>query len=183
MVRSLRHHEKKLLKKVDFLNYRRENEAREQKIIQRYCLQERDDYKKYNGVCGKIMKLIEALKQLDQDDPTRIELTDLLLEKLYLAGVVPLKQSLATAERVGVSSFARRRLAVIMTKMKMAPQIREAATFVEQGHVRVGVDIVTDPAYHISRSMEDHVTWVDTSKIKRKVLRYNDKLDDYDILN
>ena len=30
--------------------------------------------------------------------------------------------------------------------------------------------------------MEDFVTWVDTSKIKRKVLRYNDKLDDYDLL-
>lgn len=30
--------------------------------------------------------------------------------------------------------------------------------------------------------MEDFVTWVDTSKIKRKVLKYNDKLDDYDLL-
>ena len=41
---------------------------------------------------------------------------------------------------------------------------------------------VTDPAHLVSRSMEDFVTWVDTSKIKRKVLRYNDKLDDYDLL-
>jgi U3 small nucleolar ribonucleoprotein protein IMP3 len=31
--------------------------------------------------------------------------------------------------------------------------------------------------------MEDFVTWVDTSKIKRKVLQYNDRLDDYDLLN
>ena len=30
--------------------------------------------------------------------------------------------------------------------------------------------------------MEDFVTWVDTSKIKRKVMRYNDALDDYDLL-
>lgn len=30
--------------------------------------------------------------------------------------------------------------------------------------------------------MEDYVTWVDTSKIKRKVAAYNDKLDDYDLL-
>jgi U3 small nucleolar ribonucleoprotein protein IMP3 len=30
--------------------------------------------------------------------------------------------------------------------------------------------------------MEDFVTWVDTSKIKRAVLKYNDKLDDYDLL-
>ena len=30
--------------------------------------------------------------------------------------------------------------------------------------------------------LEDYVTWVDTSKIKRKVAAYNDKLDDYDLL-
>lgn len=52
-----------------------------------------------------------------------------------------------------------------------------------QGHVRVGPDSITDPAYHVTRSMEDFVTWVDTSKIKRKVLKYNDKLDDFDLLN
>lgn len=94
-----------------------------------------------------------------------------------------MRKSLAQVEKLGVSSFARRRLAVVMTKLRMAPKVREAATFVEQGHVRGGVNIVTDPAYHVSRSMEDYVTWVDTSKIKRKVLKYNDNLDDYDILN
>ena len=31
--------------------------------------------------------------------------------------------------------------------------------------------------------MEDFVTWVDTSKIKRAVTKYNEKLDDYDLLN
>lgn len=35
---------------------------------------------------------------------------------------------------------------------------------------------MTDPAFLVTRSMEDFVTWVDTSKIKRKVQRYNDKL-------
>ena len=30
--------------------------------------------------------------------------------------------------------------------------------------------------------MEDYLTWVDTSKIKRHVMKYNDKLDDYDLL-
>jgi U3 small nucleolar ribonucleoprotein protein IMP3 len=35
----------------------------------------------------------------------------------------------------------------------------------------------------VTRSFEDFVTWVDTSKIKRKVMKYNDKLDDYDLLN
>ena len=42
---------------------------------------------------------------------------------------------------------------------------------------------VTDPAFLVTRSMEDYVTWVDTSKIRQKVLKYNDKLDDFDLLN
>lgn len=51
-----------------------------------------------------------------------------------------------------------------------------------QGHVRVGPETVTDPAFHVTKNMEDFVTWVDTSKIKRKVAQYNDRLDDYDLL-
>ncbi len=46
----------------------------------------------------------------------------------------------------------------------------------------MGPNTITDPAYHVTRNMEDFVTWVDTSKVKRKVLKYNDKLDDYDLL-
>lgn len=32
------------------------------------------------------------------------------------------------------------------------------------------------------RRMEDFVTWVDTSKLKRTIMSYNDELDDYDLL-
>lgn len=53
---------------------------------------------------------------------------------------------------------------------------------VEQGQVRVGPSVVTDPSFLVSRKLEDFVTWVDGSKIKRSVMRYNSKLDDYDLL-
>lgn len=43
----------------------------------------------------------------------------------------------------------------------------------EQGHVRVGPDTITDPAFLVTRNMEDFVTWVDTSKLKRHVQKYN----------
>lgn len=46
----------------------------------------------------------------------------------------------------------------------------------------MGVDLITDPAYIVTRSMEDYVTWVDTSKIRKHIMKYNDKLDDYDLL-
>ena len=60
--------------------------------------------------------------------------------------------------------------------------MKEAVSLIEQGHIRVGPHAITDPAYLVSRSMEDYVTWVDTSRIKRTIMRYNDKLDDYDLL-
>ena len=63
-----------------------------------------------------------------------------------------------------------------------SPPLSRAVQLVEQGHIRVGPHPVTDPAYLVSRSMEDYVTWVDTSRIKRTIMKYNDKLDDYDLL-
>jgi U3 small nucleolar ribonucleoprotein protein IMP3 len=73
-------------------------------------------------------------------------------------------------------------LATVLVKQKFAEHLKEAVTYIEQGHVRVGPETVTDPAFHVTRNMEDFVTWVDSSKIKRKVLAYNEQLDDYDAM-
>lgn len=50
-------------------------------IIRRYHIQNRDDYKKYNKICGTVTKLVSVIKRLDPKDPTRIELTDQMLNK------------------------------------------------------------------------------------------------------
>lgn len=42
---------------------------------------------------------------------------------------------------------------------------------------------MTDPAFLVTKSMEDFVTWVDTSKIRRKVRTYNDQLDDFEFMD
>lgn len=60
--------------------------------------------------------------------------------------------------------------------------LSQAVKFIEQGHVRVGTEVVTDPAFLVTRNMEDFVTWVDSSKIKRNILQYREKLDDFDLL-
>lgn len=61
--------------------------------------------------------------------------------------------------------------------------MKESVTFIEQGHVRIGVETVTEPSFLVTRQLEDHVGWVDTSAIKKKILKYNDKFDDYDMMN
>ncbi|CAG9463648.1 unnamed protein product [Pedinophyceae sp. YPF-701] len=181
-MRQLKFHEKKLLKKVDFLQWKNEHSRRELEVMKRYHIQDRDDYKKYNRVTGMITKLTALLRKLDASDSVRVDLTDALLEKLFAMGVIPHKKSLVQCEKLSTASFCRRRLPVVMVRTKMAETMREACTFVEQGHVRVGPETITDPAFLVTRSMEDFVTWVDTSKIKRKVQKYSDKLDDFDLM-
>lgn len=69
-----------------------------------------------------------------------------------------------------------------MTRLRMAENVTAAIKFIEQGHVRVGPQVVTEPAFLVTRNMEDFVTWVDSSKIKRNIMKYRDKLDDFDLL-
>ncbi|CAM8985072.1 unnamed protein product [Rhodiola kirilowii] len=182
-MRKLKFHEKKLLKKVNFLEWKREGGHREAHVMRKYLVTGRDDYKKYSSICRHVQKMVHFLKQMDARDPYRIQLTDGLLDKLYNCGVIPIKKSLALCDRLSVSSFCRRRLSTVLVRMKFAENLKEAVTYIEQGHVRVGLETVTDPAYLVTRNMEDFVTWVDSSKIKRKLLEYNDQLDDFDLMN
>ena len=48
--------------------------------------------------------------------------------------------------------------------------------------VRVGPETVTDPASLVPRALEDHVTWVDSSKIRRVIARYAGREDDFELL-
>lgn len=34
----------------------------------------------------------------------------------------------------------------------------------------------------LCQNFEDYVTWADDSKVRKHVMRYNDKLDDFDLL-
>jgi hypothetical protein len=45
-MRQLKHHEQKLLKKVDFLQWKKDDTLREIKVIRKYFLQQREDYHK-----------------------------------------------------------------------------------------------------------------------------------------
>ncbi|KAL6047009.1 U3 small nucleolar ribonucleoprotein imp3 [Balamuthia mandrillaris] len=176
-MRKLQPHEQKLLKKVNLFDWKREQNVREIKILRRYHIQKREDYAKYNKLCGEITKIATKLSALDSQDPFRV-----LLAKLYAMGLINSEKSLMKCKQITASAFCRRRLPVVLVRLKMAETLKQAVTYVEQGHVRVGPNVVTDPAFMVTRAMEDFVTWVDTSKIKEKVLKYNDVLDDYVLL-
>ena len=182
MVRKLKYHEQKLLKKVDFISWKSENNIREVKVLRKYHLQKREDYTKYNKLCGSVLSLVAKIKDLDQKDPFRIEATNKLLQKLFDLGIISSQKNLSVCEKISTSSFCRRRLPVVMVRLKMAEQIKDAVKYIEQGHVRIGPEVVMDPAFLVSRNMEDYITWANGSKIRQRVMEYNDAKDDFDLL-
>ena len=182
MVRKLKHHEQKLLKKVDFISWKSEKNIQEVKILRKYHLQKREDYTKYNKMCGAISSLAAKIKDLNPKDPFRAEATTKLLQKLYDLGMISAKNNLNLCEKIAASAFCRRRLPVVMVRLKMAEQIKDAVKYIEQGHVRIGPEVVMDPAYLVSRNLEDYITWTNASKIKKHVMEYNDMRDDFDLL-
>uniref|UniRef100_H2Y7F6 U3 small nucleolar ribonucleoprotein protein IMP3 n=1 Tax=Ciona savignyi TaxID=51511 RepID=H2Y7F6_CIOSA len=181
-MRKLKFHEKKLLKKVNFFDWEADNNLHEVKVMRKYRILKREHYTAYNKLSREVRTVCRKIRDLDPNDPFRVKCTSDLIDKLYTMGIIPTKENLVLADKVTASSFCRRRLPVVMVKLRMAQSLKMATTFIEQGHVRVGANVVMDPAFLVSRSLEDFVTWKDTSKIRQKILEYNDERDDFDFV-
>ncbi|KAA8495454.1 U3 small nucleolar ribonucleoprotein IMP3 [Porphyridium purpureum] len=180
-MRQLKHHEYKLLKKSDFLQWKREGGRREATVCRRYYVQDAQDYTTYSKVVGKLQKLALLLKALPEDDMMRIRFTDDMLNKLFDAGFIAAKNGLDQVSKMTVSAICRRRLPVMLVRLNFAETLNLAVRFIEQGHIRIGPKVITDPAILVTRNMEDFITWADGSKIQRKVVSFNEKRDDYDL--
>lgn len=180
-MRELKHHEKILLKKTNFYDWDSTNNLREVKLLRRYYVQNRKDLKVYNKMVGQMRKIILKLKNLKEDDSFRIKQTKILMNKLYDMGVISYKTNLKDIEdKVGIAAFCRRRLANVMFANKYCESVKEAVTFIEQSQVKVGTNIINNPGFIVTRYLQDHITWADGSKIKRKLDEYKGEVDDYD---
>ena len=183
IMRELKHHEKKLLRKTDFLTWRGEGNLRVAALVRRYGLQDAEELTAYRRLCGLITALVAKLRALPSESTFRAAATAQLVAKLHSLGVLPLAGApLPSASDIKAAAFCRRRLPVVMVRLKMSETVTAASELVRHGHVRVGPETVIDPAFLVTRAMEDHVTWVDGSKIRRAVARYAGKEDDYDLL-
>ena len=180
MVRKLKYHEKKLLKKVDFLDWDVDkNNLQEVKIMKKYSVT-RNEYTAYNKL-SRDVRTLAAKIQANEKKGFGVLAQRQLCQKLYDIGLISI-QKLGHCHEISASSFCRRRIAVMVMKLKMADNLADAIKYIEHGHVRVGPECVKDPAMLVTRSMEDFITWADTSAIKRKVQEYNEVRDDYDLV-
>ncbi|CAG2120184.1 unnamed protein product [Medioppia subpectinata] len=201
MVRKLKHVERKLLRKVDFIDWPTNN-VKELAIMKRFGI-ERHDYTIYNKMCHKIWKLSETVAALPVNDGFRNESSQQLMEKLYSIGLIKTKR-LKKCNSVNVKAFCRRRLPVYMIQSGMfsgplsmagtafcrrrlpvymiqsgmfSGPLSMAVKYVKHGHIRVGPNVVTDPAFLVTRTHEDFISWTDN--LRTKIDTYNDNRDDY----
>ena len=86
MVRKLKFHEQKLLRKVNFVNWEVSNNLHEVKIMRRYCIQKREDYTLYNKLSREIREIVRKIKDLDPASPHRVDMSAAFLEKLWNIG-------------------------------------------------------------------------------------------------
>jgi U3 small nucleolar ribonucleoprotein protein IMP3 len=92
--------------------------------MRRYHIQDPSTYTKYNKLCGSIRHLAHRLALLDPQDPVRRKHEDMLLEKLFGMGILPQKSKMSDVEnKVTVAAFCRRRLAVVMTRLRMCENV------------------------------------------------------------
>lgn len=181
-MRELKHHEKKLLRRNKFYEpWKNESTFRQSSVIRRYGLTRREDYALYNKMVGKITKLVTLIKSLKPDDKFRIKLTEQLCDRLFSLGVINRNNSLEVCSKVSVSAFCRRRFPVVLTVNKWCENIKEATQLIEQGHFQCGNNSVTDPNTLLTRTMQDHISWADNSKLKKKIQTFKNQLDDYDL--
>ena len=61
-MRELKHHEKKLLRKVSLYSWKGEENLRVAKVMRKYHVQNRDDLVTYQKICGQVTKLSAKLK-------------------------------------------------------------------------------------------------------------------------
>lgn len=176
--RRLKYHERKLLRQHDFMQYEQDN-WHEPYAINKYHLTDREDYRRYMRLVGLIRGLMSHLRYLPSDSKVRIEITSQLVKKAYDMGLIADQMGLAEIDKIGVEAFCKRRLGSMMVKLRMAGNCKISSDFVEHGHVRVGTTQVRDPAMLVPRTLDDHITWMDGSKIRQHINTFNAAQDDY----
>ena len=114
MVRKLKYHEQKLLRKVDFINWEADNNLHEVKVMKKFFIQKREDYTLYNKLSREIRDIVRMIKDLDPNRQHRTDMSAAFLEKMYSIGLIPTKWNLELCDKINASSFCRRRYVLWM---------------------------------------------------------------------
>ena len=72
---------------------------------------------------------------------------------------------------------------VVLKTRKYVETLKESESLIRGGHIIVGNKMVKDPEMLISRNLEDYISWKEDSKIRQKIDRFKNNIDDYNYNN
>jgi len=172
-MRKLKYHEQKILRKVDFVNWR--HNLKEVAIMRRYNIT-RHEYQSYLKLIFEIRQIAQNIVDL-KDEASRTRLAEKLTGKLYGMGLIKTKR-IKKCLGISVKAFCRRRLPVLIVQSGIFNgPVSTAVKYVEHGHIKIGPKSVRDPATFVTPDQEDYITW--DEKFKRKIDEYRGEVDDY----
>ena len=180
MGRKLKFHEQKLLRKTNLYSWKHDDNQRVGMVVSRYGLSGSDEYNRYNRLVMKIQKFTNTLRQMPPEDKVRIDLTREFVDRVYKLGFIE-SPLLSECENISASSVCKRRRPVVLCQLKFCQRVSDADRYVRQGHIRIGPDVVTNPATIVSKEQEDFIAWAHESKIRQHVAEYNEQRDDYEL--
>uniref|UniRef100_A0A8R1EUP7 Ribosomal_S4 domain-containing protein n=2 Tax=Caenorhabditis japonica TaxID=281687 RepID=A0A8R1EUP7_CAEJA len=123
MVRKLKTHEQKLLKKTDFMSWQVDQQGRQGDMLRKFHVTKREHYATYNTLAAKSREVAELIKNLPQGDPFRAKCIDDVLKKFYAAGLVPTGDTL---ERIGRVSQVFEHLKIKIPYCRPATTVKRA---------------------------------------------------------
>jgi len=178
-MRKFKPHEKRLLRKVDFLKWDTDNIA--SKIVKRkYNLSSNKEYNFFNRTVGLIKKLHSVLSHLDNNNKTKKRISESLVYKLQELGVMKKEDDFESLKKMTVSDFLERQITFVMKKIKIGNSVKENIKLIKTGQVKLGSKIVTNDKLLIPKKYEKFIELKPTGKISKSIKRFYNKDDDYE---
>ncbi|EFC50373.1 predicted protein [Naegleria gruberi] len=188
-VRELKHHEQKLLKRVDFLNWKSDGVTPEYKeyilkTIQKYQLKDQKEFFNYQRIATQINNTLNSIKELDDKIYRDFKVDQLVMlgKKLFDMGILDSEAEIETLKKITVGRLCRRRISYLLKVLHFSESVRLANLNIQHGHIRIGPEVVKDEAFLVSRNLEDFITWTNKSRIKSTIRKFNETFDDFEEL-
>jgi U3 small nucleolar ribonucleoprotein protein IMP3 len=134
---------------------------------------------------NQVNESLRAIRHLEGKEYVEFkkEQMELIAVKLYNMGVLDKLDTLDRKKYLTVAMLCKRRLSYLCMELRMGETVKMTSDYIQHGHVRIGPQIIRDPAFIVSRGLEDFITWSVGSKIRETVKQFNGNYDDYEELN
>jgi len=138
--------------------YEKERLDQEMKLLGEYGLRCKREIWRAQLALAKVRSAARKLLTLDEKDPKRLFEGDAMLRRLARYGVLSADEKrLDDVLRLSTQKFLERRLQTRVYKQSLARSVHHARCVILQRHIRVGKQLVNQPAFLVRGDSEAHI--------------------------